>query len=74
MVRYMVLLYRDELLTIQQEHLAAQPRNGPLRRQSVTRRNEWRSLFSEEEKDEVASGLLIILQKIPIQVIGLSTP
>lgn len=29
-------------------------------------------MFSEQEKDEVVSDLLAILQKIPIQVIGKS--
>ncbi len=77
MIRYMVLQYRDELLTIQREELTAEARNGetwtrPVHRQSASRRQEWRNLFSDEEKDEVASDLLIILQKIPIQVIGMS--
>ena len=75
MVRYMVLQYRDELVTIQRKELANQSRNGeiwsrPPHRQSSKRGHEWRSLFSDEEKDEVASDLLMILSKIPIQVIG----
>jgi hypothetical protein len=41
------------------------------RRQSINRGGGWgRAVFSDEEKDQVASDLLVILQKIPIQVIG----
>ena len=81
MIRYMVLQYRDELMSIQQEEVAAQTRlsgnddqwTSPSRRRAPSAR--WRSsvrcLFSEEEKDQVASDLLIILQSIPIQVIGM---
>lgn len=34
-------------------------------------RREWsRALIDEEEKAQVATDLLMVLQKIPIQVIG----
>ncbi|ORY28647.1 fungal-specific transcription factor domain-domain-containing protein [Naematelia encephala] len=81
MVRYMALQYRDELLLLQSEELAKQTRvedtpglNRPPRRQSPTRRAEWnRHLFSEEEKDQVSSDLLAVLQRIPIQVIAVNS-
>ena len=83
MVRYIVLQYRDELLAAQQAEIAAQARVGParetwnrekpIRRHSSSRRMIMeKAVFSEEEKDQVASDLLIILQKIPMQVIGQS--
>ena len=72
MVRYLVLQYRDELLHIQQEEIKAQNGNTWFRpnHERSSSRYDPRKLFSDEEKDEVASDLLIILQKIPIQVIG----
>jgi len=71
----MVLQYRDELHTLQREELVTpitRDNEDWRSRSSASRRPEWRSLFTNEEKDEVVSDLLIILQKIPIQVIGRS--
>jgi hypothetical protein len=74
MVRYMVLQYRDELLALLQGEITQPPRDShphPTRRYSFNRRPERSGLaFSEEEKDRVMTDLLVILQKIPIQVIG----
>jgi hypothetical protein len=92
MVRYMVLLYRDDLRALQEAATnppsperqldglsslrAINPSSSPHgiwtpQRQSMGRGGGWgRAIFSDEEKDQVASDLLVILQKIPIQVIG----
>ena len=77
MIRYMALQYRDELMAIQQEEVAAQTRlsandeqwASPSHRRTPSTR--WRSSArADAEKDQVASDLLTILQSIPIQVIG----
>jgi hypothetical protein len=76
MVRYITLQYRDDLLLLRQTELdqaaAARPPSTTVRRQSNSNsRSHWsRSAFSEQQKDEVATDLLSILQRIPIQVIG----
>ena len=78
MIRYVVLQYRDDLLTLQEEVAAqarqrsmSESRSTPRRQSSSQRRVELsRALFSDEEKDQVASDLLAVLQMIPIQVIG----
>jgi len=73
MTRYIILQYRDDLLTLQQDELAAQARSGAsVGRFSASQRRleTTRALFSDEEKDQVCGDLLAILQKIPIQVIG----
>jgi hypothetical protein len=44
-----------------------------IRRKSSTRRDWEQTLAASEEKEQVASDLLAILQKIPIQVIGAYT-
>jgi hypothetical protein len=73
----MILQYRDELVMLQREEMASKPHAGlgsrekPRRQSSSVRKGEFdRALFTEEEKDSVASDLLSILQAIPIQVIG----
>ncbi|KAK4688912.1 hypothetical protein P7C73_g1194, partial [Tremellales sp. Uapishka_1] len=62
-----VTQYRDELLILQEQQMAqeaypGEPLDGLLRKASL----------SEEEKDEVASDLLQVLQSIPIQVIAVN--
>jgi hypothetical protein len=70
----MVLQYRDELISLLQAEIAQGSREAAstsARRHSSGRRAERSTLaFSEEEKDQVMTDLLVILQKIPIQVIG----
>ena len=73
MTRYIILQYRDDLLTLQQDELTAQARTGAaIGRFSASQRRleTTRALFSDEEKEQVCGDLLAILQKIPIQVIG----
>jgi hypothetical protein len=79
MVRYIVIQYKDELLSLQADELASDARtdnNVPrLARQRSLQLGAKRSggdkmLYTEQEKDEVASDLLAVLQKIPIEVIG----
>lgn len=75
MVRYILLQYRDDLLSLQQEELAAQSRGGPAGSEGYAgqrRMGKSRAMFSETEKAQVAADLLVILQKIPISVIGRS--
>ena len=83
MVRYMVVLYRDDLYELQRLELArtsgsataSSPSGGAsgglMRRKSSTRRDWGQTIAAGEEKEQVASDLLAILQKIPIQVIGM---
>lgn len=74
MVRYIVLQYREELGLLQDKELSLQtgisdnePPGVPShRRLSATRRPG----FTDEEKDQVASDLLMVLSKIRMEVIG----
>jgi hypothetical protein len=73
MTRYVLLQYRDDLLALQQEELAHQTHmeGNIARSSSVSRRlGDMRGMSSDGEKEQVASDLLVILQKIPIQVMG----
>lgn len=76
MVRYITLQYRDDLLALRQTELVAanntrEPSLGPRRQSNNSARRDWsRAMFSEQQKYQVATDLLGILQKIPIQVIG----
>lgn len=85
MVRYMVILYREDLYELQRlelgrtsasaSHAASGSSGSPLvgalsRRKSTTRREWDQATAASEEKEQVATDLLAILQKIPIQVIG----
>ena len=68
MARQMILQYRDELLALQANELALQSSasdNGGGRRMA-----EWTKALIPDDKDQIASDLLVILQKIPVQVIG----
>lgn len=77
----MVILYREDLYELQRLELARQSGSasadshgpiGKLRRKSSTRRDWSHNVAAGEEKEQVATDLLAILQKIPIQVIGTS--
>lgn len=76
MTRYILLQYRDDLIEIQQAELIAQNQGASagnkLGRLTAAQRrlDSTRAMISDEEKEQVASDLLGILQKIPIQVIG----
>lgn len=66
MARCLALQYKEELHKLQeQEELASMASGGLQRNGRIERSDTWM-----EEKDQVASDLLGILQKIPIQVIG----
>lgn len=72
MARQMILQYRDELLALQANELALQSsssENGGGRRMA-----EWTKALIPDDKDQIASDLLNILQKIPVSVIGESHP
>lgn len=77
MVRYIVLQYREELGVLQDKELQQQsrlddnePPGAPSRRRSSQAR---RPGFTEEEKDQVASDLLMILSKIRMEVIAVNS-
>lgn len=75
MTRYMLLQYRDDLILLQQEQLSAQIRGEPGPSSGLPgqkRQAPLGGVFSDEEKAQVAADLLVILQKIPITVIGTS--
>ena len=70
MARQMILQYRDELLALQANELAlhsSSSENGGGRRMA-----EWTKALIPDDKDQIASDLLCILQKIPVSVIGWS--
>ena len=73
MTRYLLLQYRDDLLLLQQNELAAQSEGGQGQGNGASaprRFDKSRAMFSDAEKEQVAGDLLVILQKIPIVVIG----
>lgn len=73
MARQMILQYRDELLALQANELALQ--SGSMSEGSGGRRMaEWTKALIPDDKDQIASDLLMILQKIPVQVIGTLRP
>lgn len=59
-------------LVLQNQGSSAGTRSGRLTA-AQRRLDSTRAMLSDEEKEQVASDLLGILQKIPIQVIGQST-
>ncbi|TXT14898.1 uncharacterized protein COLE_01091 [Cutaneotrichosporon oleaginosum] len=69
MVRYIILQYTEELTAMQdKEHALEEPPGsgalgGPTRR----------PVFTETEKDLIVSDLLVILSKIPLEVIAINT-
>lgn len=68
MARQMILQYRDELLALQANELAllsSASDSGGGRRMA-----EWTKSLIPDDKDQIASDLLNILQKIPVSVIG----
>lgn len=77
MVRYIVLQYREELGLQQDKELQQQtgldenePPGAPSRRRlSVSRRPG----FTDEEKDEIAGDLLMILSKIRMEVLAVNS-
>lgn len=74
MARQMLLQYRDELLALQANELALESSNsGDSGMMSSGRRMaEWTKALIPDDKDQIASDLLTVLQKIPISVIGTS--
>jgi hypothetical protein len=73
MARYLLLQYRDDLLSLQQDELAAQSQGGPIPNGGGLgnrRADKSRAMFSDAEKEQVAGDLLVILQTIPMAVIG----
>ncbi|KAL7424604.1 hypothetical protein Q5752_000288 [Cryptotrichosporon argae] len=75
LVRYMIIQYRDELGALQD--LELQANSGAKATASArglgSRRGLDRVGFSEQEKDLVASDLLMILSKISIQIIAVNS-
>lgn len=77
MVRYILLQYSEELNLLLQQEMVAQrtgvddeaPGVDSLGRLAGSRR----PLFSEDEKDLIVSDLLVILSKIPLEVIAVNT-
>lgn len=74
MARQMLLQYRDELLALQANELALESStSGDSGMMSSGRRMaEWTKALIPDDKDQIASDLLTVLQKIPISVIGTS--
>jgi len=73
MARQMLLQYRDELLGLQANELALESNTGDSGMISSGRRMaEWTKALIPDDKDQIASDLLTVLQKIPISVIGAS--
>jgi len=71
MARQMLLQYRDELLGLQANELALESNTGDSGMISSGRRMaEWTKALIPDDKDQIASDLLTVLQKIPISVIG----
>lgn len=72
----MLIQYREELYALQQEEMskATSPTRDPRDRRYSNTRKLGKEAFAEEEKEQVMIDLLIILQKIPIQVIGVAPP
>jgi hypothetical protein len=76
MARQMLLQYRDELLNLQANELALESSSlsDPSMMSSGSRRMaEWTKALIPDDKDQIASDLLAVLQKIPITVIGMCT-
>jgi hypothetical protein len=76
MARQMLLQYRDELLSLQANELALESSSlsDPSMMSSGSRRMaEWTKALIPDDKDQIASDLLAVLQKIPITVIGMCT-
>jgi hypothetical protein len=76
MARQMLLQYRDELLSLQANELALESSSlsDPNMMSSGSRRMaEWTKALIPDDKDQIASDLLAVLQKIPITVIGMCT-
>lgn len=76
MARQMLLQYRDELLALQANELALESSSlsDPSMMSSGSRRMaEWTKALIPDDKDQIASDLLTVLQKIPISVIGKSS-
>lgn len=68
MVRYIVMQYREELgVLLDQEVGQGNDHDRPKGYEA------GRSLFSDEDKDQIASDLLMILSKIPLEVIAVNT-
>ena len=75
MARQMLLQYRDELLGLQANELALESNTGDSGMISSGRRMaEWTKALIPDDKDQIASDLLTVLQKIPISVIGAYLP
>ena len=70
MARQMILQYRDELLALQANELALQSSSSDYA--GGRRMAEWTKALIPDDKDQIASDLLCILQKIPVSVIGQS--
>ena len=72
MARQMLLQYRDELLALQANELALESSGDSGMMSSGRRMAEWTKTLIPDDKDQIASDLLTVLQKIPISVIGTS--
>ena len=72
MARQMLLQYRDELLALQANELALESSGDSGMMSSGRRMAEWTKALIPDDKDQIASDLLTVLQKIPISVIGTS--
>jgi hypothetical protein len=76
MARQMLLQYRDELLALQAKELALESSasgDSGMMSSGSRRMAEWTKALIPDDKDQIASDLLIVLQKIPISVIGMSS-
>lgn len=76
MVRYIILQYSEDLSALFDKEIAQQqqddepPGSDSL---SLGRMPARRPVFTEEEKDLIVSDLLVILSKIPVEVIAVNT-
>ncbi|BEI92936.1 uncharacterized protein CcaverHIS019_0505640 [Cutaneotrichosporon cavernicola] len=69
MVRYIILQYSEDLAALHDKELAQDEPPGSGTFSLPTRR----PVFTETEKDTIVSDLLVILSKIPLEVIAINT-
>jgi hypothetical protein len=69
MVRYILLQYSEELAALADKELAQEEPPGS----GVLGMPSRRPAFTETEKDMIVSDLLVILSKIPLEVIAINT-
>lgn len=74
MVRYIVLQYREELGVLLDLEIGAGNGEDPHGSNSSRRTSaSHRPIFTDDDKDQIASDLLMILSKIPLEVIAVNT-